>query len=161
MKLLLILASLFSTAAMSASFEKPPAFLEDAVITVVLQNGKAHHFDANKWKVVERIKTKRVKAVKAKTCPQPKIIIEEKIVEKVVEKRFVTFKKNRISILAGYGPIGLITTVEGDIDQTFEVEKDFGPITGARYTRNFDSTISMSVEYLTNHTGTLGLGWGW
>lgn len=155
---------LLSTSAFGSEYEtiETPEYLEDAVISVTLKNGKTHHFDANEWAIVNRQQKKKKPVVKwkQKQCPVcPKV--EPQIKEKIVEKEVPVFKKNRISLLAGYGPIGLDTKVLGESTKVFQVEKSFGPVSGLRYTRMFGPTWSGSFEYLTNHTMAAAIGWGW
>lgn len=138
--------------ALGQTHEKPPEWLKDGVVSVTLKNGNVHHFDSNKWKVVKRIKRK--------PCPKPRICPSPTIKWRERKVKVTTYKRNRISVLAGYGPIGLQAT---DIEDSkhFEIKKEFGPITGLRYTRGLSPSWSLSIEVLTNHTGAMALGWGW
>lgn len=128
----------------------------NSVITVVNDSGGETHFDPKKWKVVRRTSkttTQCKPQIKWKT-----INARTKTTTKTVEK--VVFKKNRISILAGYGPIGLITRQQNGERKVFFIEKEYGPVTGLRYTRNISPIWSFSAEYITNNTGVGTIGWG-
>jgi len=131
------------------------AYAANSVITVVNDAGSETHFDPLKWKVVRRYSSRP----KAKQC-KPVIkwrtaATQTKTVNKVV------FKQNKLSILAGYGPIGLITKRQGAERKVFQVDKEFGPVTGLRYTRNFSPIWSVSAEYITNDTIVGAAGWSW
>lgn len=167
--LIMALASILITIAMlglvnkafGKTYEDPPKVLKDGVITVTLKDGTTHHFDSNKWKVVERIKRIRKPCPKCTICPKcPKPTTVTKWRDRKVT--VTTYKKNRISLLAGYGAIGLdVIHIDENGRRNYEIEKEFGPVTGLRYTRHLSPAWSMSLEYLTNHTGAFALGWGW
>jgi hypothetical protein len=146
--------------ALGKTYEQPPKVLKDGVISVTLKDGTVHHFDSNKWKVVERIKRVKKPCPKCTICPKcPKPTTVTKWKDRKVT--VTTYKRNRISVLAGYGPIGLDTIHLDDTGKHYEIRKEFGPVTGLRYTRGLSPSWSLSIEFLTNHTGALALGWGW
>ena len=127
----------------------------NSVITVVNNAGTETHFNPRNWKVVPRSsKPKQCKPVvkwKTRTSSAP----QSKTVTKIV------FKRNKISVLGGYGPIGLITKRQGAERKVFQVDKEYGPVLGLRYTRNFSPIWSLSAEYISNETGVGAVGWSW
>lgn len=133
------------------------AYAANSVITVVNDAGSETHFDPLKWKVVRRYSSTPKR--KQKQC-EPVIKWQTAATQtKTVNK--VVFKRNKLSILAGYGPIGLITKQQGAERKVFQVDKEFGPVTGLRYTRNFSPIWSASAEYITNDTIVGAAGWSW
>lgn len=137
-----------------------------AIITTTDSAGTVTHYDPSKWQLVP-VGSEHKTSSKKREC-KPETKIEEKIVEKVVEKiveknvEVPTYKPNTISILAGYGPIGLATVKGAEAGQeVFEVTKEFGPLAGLRYTRHMDEEWSASIEAMTNYSGVLGVGYSW
>ena len=136
------------------SLSSVDAHAANSVITVVNGAGSETHFDPKNWKVVRRnSRAKKCKpVVKWKTRT---VTSQSKTLTKVV------FKRNKISILGGYGPIGLITKRQGTDRKVYQVDKEYGPVLGLRYTHNFNPIWSLSAEYITNQTGVGAVGWSW
>ncbi len=114
------------------------------VITYVNDNGDEKHYDSVNWEVVrkESCKPKKCKPiVKWKTLP-----VKTKTIEKVV------FKRHVFSVLAGYGPIGLVTKQTGTDTKVFQVEKEYGFVAGLIYTLNITPIVSIGTGYISNKT---------
>jgi len=170
---LIVVMALYIPTLHAKEYEKPPAFLKDGKINLILKNGKEHKFDSNKWKIVERVKTSKIpttitKPASESVCiPKTKIQYEERVVEKLVDKivevdrEVFVYKPNRVSFVLGYGPIGLSINSKGDGEKAYYIKEELGPILGARYVRQFDASWSTGIEYLTSNTVALSVGWGW
>jgi len=144
---------LFTLAFIASNF----AAANVSVITTTDSTGKTTHYDPTKWQIVPVGYTKPTIVRSARKCETK---IEEKIVEKEVKVETIVFNKNRISVLGGYGPVGL-NTVESKVKgrNVYEVAKEFGPMFGFRYDRHLDPEWSISLEYLSNYTGVGGVGY--
>jgi len=75
--------------------------------------------------------------------------------EPVIQTVFVEPPANRVSLLVGYGPIGLKRTENPEV---FEVQREYGGVLGIQYSRAMGS-YSGTVGLLTNQTGLLGAGY--
>lgn len=153
-----LLASILSTTLYGQS-------IENSIITVTFNDGSQQHFDGAKWMIKPRNeKSNSCPEVEQVKCPtettEPEIV--EKIVEKEIIKTINLTKHNYVSLFAGYGPTGLILNSKPDDENTnINVKKDFGIVSGIRYTRIVNDTWNVSMQYLTNHTSTVGVGYGW
>lgn len=164
MRFLIIISFLFSSTSFAEDFEKPPEGLEDGEYTFKLKSGNTHKFDSNKWKIVPRVKHERkVQIVKEPSTCTPVIEFETVVetVEVIKEVPTYLYKPNRVSLVAGYGVIGLDLKDSGNNLKKYIVEEKYGLVLGLRYVRQFNPEWSSGFEYLTGNTSALSVGYGW
>jgi len=146
---LAVLMYMFSITALADATEVP-VYMKDAVIIVILKDGKEYKFSGNTHAVVLRASSNKLK---------PAVIVEKVVeVDKLVEVCSEPAKelhKNRIRAMIGAGPTGLKTVTDRS---TIKVTPKFGPLGGIGYDRLLDEDISVNGQILTNGTATLGLG---
>jgi hypothetical protein len=96
-----------------------------------------------------KVIVKKVEVIKEKIVP----VIQEKVIEKVIVKTSPR-KKNKISLLAEYGPNGLTR------ENQYEVHQDYNPYLGVGYSRLLgSSSISLELNAFANKSGGIGLGY--
>jgi hypothetical protein len=118
-----------------------PNHLKGATITIRLADGRESTVPAEKFKVVPR---------------KQQFIVTKVETSKVVSCTTNDPKKNRASLVAGYGAKnGLTTSTSGS---TVTVETKSGAVGGAQYQRMLNEDISVGVQAQTNGTGSLLLG---
>jgi hypothetical protein len=117
-----------------------PKHLEGATIIIRLADGRETSVPAEKFKVVPRtqqfIITKTTQTV-AKTC---------------------TPSKNRMSLGAGAGPLGRLSTDRSTAPDRVTVENDVGVIATMQYQRMLGDTVSVGVQGQSNSSAIIMIG---
>lgn len=119
-----------------------PQELKDGTITVTTKDGKTYTFSENNWKVVSRT----VKVKKSVTKPVPNVVVTTR----------VKTPENSIFAIVGAGKTKIESSevVNGEVT----IDHEYEPVYGIRYVRSKD-VYSMSIDYLSNKTATVGLGY--
>jgi len=73
-----------------------------------------------------------------------------------VTKEVPTYRKNRVSLLGGMGPMSLSRYTLGPNHYT--VEQDYAPVFGLGYSRSLDSRWSVGATAFTNNSYFINLG---
>lgn len=115
-----------------------PKYLEGAVITVTLKDGKTSQVPAEKFKVVPRI--------------------QQFIVTKMAISKTCVPEKNRLSLGAGRGPKAGLKSDKSAEPSVVSVESKAGAVGAAQYQRMVSDRISIGVQGQTNKTGLIMLG---
>jgi hypothetical protein len=139
MKTLMLIAMLLS----SAVYGQTCNIKDGEVVGVVTRCDKA------KWKLQNKIN--KLQAELDKT-PNTHIITQ------TITKEVDGSKKNRLSILGGYGP----QYVEAQYKSATIVEalQKYNGVIGLQYERQFNNNISGLIQGISNKTFMLGVGYG-
>jgi len=140
MKYLIMFLFLFASVAEANDM---PKYLVDGVITVTLKNGKTYTYSANEYMVVKR------GAKKVAVVPAPVPATESRDTREEP-------KKNRISLVVGYGLNGKIKTEMGP--SQVDVEQEKGAVGGIVLQHDLNKEYHIMGGVLTNQTGFLGVG---
>lgn len=111
-----------------------PKHLEGATITVTTKDGRVSTVPAEKFKVVPR--------------KQQFIVTKTKQTDETLCK--ADKERNRVSVLAGSGPKGGLTTSRSADQVT--VENRVGTIGGAQYQRLLTDKVGLGLQLQTNET---------
>jgi hypothetical protein len=118
-----------------------PSHLKGAKIIIQQADGKISEVPAEKFKVVPRKQQRIVTKVASQTLKSCKEI---------------SFRKNRVSALAGIGQKeGLSKDVSPD---RIDVETRTGLVGGLQYQRSLNDRFSVGAQAQTNKTGSLMIG---
>lgn len=82
------------------------------------------------------------------------LLSEIKVVEVPVE--VLKYRKNRISLLGGFGPLGLTKKILGE--NHFKVNGDYEAVAGLGYSRSLNNRWSIGVQAFTNNSYFLNIG---
>lgn len=129
---------------------KVPKFLEGATITVTTADGRTTTMKSEEFKVVPR---KQQIITAKKVCPT---CVSTEVVKEVTLVVREEPRKNRVSILGGYGTVN---GIKSSVSPTqVEVESQMGAVGGVQYQRLLSEKFSIGVQGQTNRTGLLMLG---
>jgi hypothetical protein len=145
-KLSLILLSLLLTIPAIAN-EKPPKYLEDAVITVTLKSGKQYSYSANEYMVVKR-GAKKVEIARAPETEKPERIVFEgqKRLKHIVSGELVNSHSGELDTSKSSSEIGV------------KNKRQMG--VGLQYQYNIHKDVYMGGRLDTNGGAGLSLGLG-
>lgn len=146
MKLFLMIIMLFSMSV----YAEQPKYLEGAVITVKLKNGKTYKYDSKQMAVVPRSKEQPKKHI----CPE-KVVVKQ-VFQAMEERRIVPNKKNRVYLLGGYGPNGELDVSSNSSRYRVTQHEDF--VGGIGYQRKIGDTYNLGLQLQNNNTSSLSLG---
>ena len=118
-----------------------PKYLKGATITVTKADGSSSTVPAERFKVVPR---------------KQQFIVTKTEVSKTISCSAEENRKNRVSLLGGYGSRNGLTTTRNATNVT--VESSSGVVGGAQYQRMLNNRWSLGVQGQTNGTGSLLLG---
>lgn len=121
---------------------KVPSYLEGATILIKLKNGKELMKSAKDFKVVPR--KQQFIVTKTETNSTTSCTVGDE------------YKKNRVSVLGGYGRRSSLTTKTSP--GLTEVETQRGFVGGLQYQRMLNKSWSVGIQGQTNKTGSLLLG---
>jgi len=82
------------------------------------------------------------------------LLSEIKVVEVPVE--VIKYRKNRITLLGGFGPLGLTKKTLGE--NHFTVKGDYEAVAGIGYTRSLTNRFNIGVQAFTNNSYFLNVG---
>ena len=150
MKLVLMLTMLIGLNAYAE--QKAPAPFTDSQIKRTLKDGTVQTFDGDEFVIVPRKPKKKVTPVAPK-APEVKTVEVIKTVEVVRE---IPPKKNRVSLLAGAGPVEGLNRYTAP--NTVTVESRVGAIFGLQYQRLLTDKISVGAQVQTNSALLLDVG---
>lgn len=113
-----------------------------------------------------KIVVKTVEKVVEKVVEKPVVVEKKVFVEKIVERKVVVEKiktrKNHVSLIGGYGPLGNLTL--NRISDGYEAKTEYNAVMGAQYMREVYQGQSTSLDLLiqaqTNRTFSVGVGIG-
>jgi hypothetical protein len=163
MKVLILTAMLLSSSMVFAA-DKAPAPFQNSKIERKLDNGKVQEFDGNEYEIVKRHKPHKKVAAKPKptpveqgsSCKVLEPVVKEKIIVKTVEVlKIVEPKKNDISLLVGYGPVGLQQDNGAGVDAV-NFKRDI--VGGLQYQRLIQHDLRLQISVLTNKSLIGGIG---
>lgn len=121
---------------------KVPNHLKGAVIIVRQKDGRESVVPAEKFKVVPRV--------------------QQYIVTKAVMSRVINCKqdpkKNRASLVGGYGSKPGLSTNQDESPTLVEVESNVGVVGGLQYQRLLNKTLSVGGQVQSNKTASVLLG---
>ena len=121
-----------------------PSHLKGAMIIVKLANGKQSEVPAELFKVVPRKQQRLITRV------------ENTQVISCNTKTPATHKKNRVSLVAGYGSgNGARKRITED---SIRLENKVGAVGGVQYQRSLTQRVSVGAQVQSNQTGSLLIG---
>lgn len=143
-----LLTILITTVLTSFAYAQP-AYLKDAVITVTLKNGKQYTYSANEYMVVKRGAVKKVDKESTGQTVTHVVVFSSEV---------KSSKKNRATLVVGYGPTGSLDNT--DSASKTEIEAKDGVVGGVILSRDLNQDVHVSGAVLTNKTGLIGVGVG-
>jgi hypothetical protein len=144
-----------------------PKGLEDGDVTVCTKDGKCSKFKSNEFAVVPRKQKRKVgnvKEVSPVNQTQTVVVnvttaatdVKPAVVQKVIQYRAVGAKKNKLGVLVGYAPVGVLYSRTGS--NTLEATLKRAVVGGLSYSRRFGSSDwLLNIQGHTNESGFLGL----
>ena len=84
------------------------------------------------------------------------VLVEAKVMTVSKPVYVPTYKKNRISVLGGAGPVGLSKATLGV--SSFKVSREYEPVIGLSYARMLNRHISLGVSAFSNNSYFINLG---
>jgi hypothetical protein len=158
-KLVVSVIVMLTSAAHAADKEKAPTPFQDSKIERVLSDGKVQKFDGNEYEIVKRHKKvakAKPKPLPVEVCKQEPAPKEVEVIQYVYRTEQIPPKKNDVSLLVGYGPVGLQRD-DSDGVEAVNFKRDI--VGGLQYQRLlYPRDLRLQISVLTNKSLIGGIG---